>query len=79
MTDFEIMDKMAEQSMDITMCPDIVSCDKNKKGGTVKFGLPSPAFEKVINSLANVGREEYYVAMYIINKKQFDKIKAESK
>lgn len=74
LTDFQIMDKMASENMDISMCPDLISADKAKQGGKLTFGVPSEAFYKVINSMAGSG-EKYYVVVYIINQKQFEQIK----
>lgn len=65
---------MASENMDIALCPDLISADKVKGGGKLTFGVPDQAFYKVINSMAGSG-EKYYAVVYIINKKQFEKIK----
>lgn len=82
MTDFEVMDKMAGESMDICMCPDVIDVNKGKKNGKVTFGVPVAVAEKILNSmtrdLTTRDDEVYYVAMYVVNKKQFDKIKKDN-
>lgn len=73
MTDFEKMQIISEQNGDIAMFPDLIELNKDKKGGTIKFGIPDPAFSKMMDSFA--GKQTYYVVAYMINKEQFDKLK----
>lgn len=78
LTDFEVFDKMATDGADISMCPDVISADKVRKGGKITFGVPLDIFEKVMGSMSATvtGKgEQYYTIMYVVNKKQFDKLK----
>lgn len=74
MTDFEVMDKMAAADMDITTCGDITESKVAKGGGKVTIGVPEKIHHIIANQLV-FGQTTHYVALYIVNKEQFDKIK----
>jgi hypothetical protein len=74
MTDFEAMDKMAAADMDITACADITESKVARGGGKVTIGVPKEIHYIIANQLIS-GNTTHYVALYIINKEQFDKIK----
>jgi hypothetical protein len=78
MSDFEVMQKMAEGNMDIALALDQLNFDRTpkNKGGKVTFGVASPQFDHLINQAAT-GKTTHYAVLYIVNKEQFDKIKAE--
>lgn len=71
MNDLEKMSKMAKENMDISMTGTVLSADKVKQGGKITFGVDDVTFNKIINQMAT-GETTHYVAMYVINKKQFD-------
>jgi len=74
MTDFEAMSRMASENMDIRMSPYFVSAKLIDKGraGHVTMGVDA----QVIHDLAF--GENHMVALYVINKEQFNKVKAEA-
>jgi hypothetical protein len=76
MTDMQVIDKMASENMDVRMCGNcnLISADKNKHGGKITFQTDAETFQLIVNQMVT-GNNTHYVAMYVINKKQFDKIK----
>lgn len=75
-SDFQVMDKMATKNMDIRMTGTIVKAQKVKAGGHVTFGVDADTLGVIMNQLAT-GENTHYIAMYVINKKQFQTIKSE--
>lgn len=75
-SDFEVMQIMSKNNMDIACTGEQVSFNRVPKrgGGEVTFGIGSPQFDHLINQAAN-GKKTHYAIVYIINKEQFDKIK----
>jgi hypothetical protein len=74
MTDFEIMQEMGGKNMDIRMTGTVIGAQQVKAGGHITFGVDSATFQIIINQMAT-GETTHYVAMYVVNKEQFDKIK----
>lgn len=74
MTDFEVMQKMSKDNMDISMLPDIVEIKKNKQGGLITVGSPPEIIDKILRGTF-LKSDKYYIAVYVINKEQFDSIK----
>lgn len=75
MNDFEVMSKMSQDGLDIMMCPDIITETKTAKGGgKVTVGVPAEVHHLIANQLFS-GNATHYVALYIVNKEQFDAIK----
>ncbi len=73
MTDFEVMQKMSQDEMDIRMSTTIVKVDMVKAGGHVTFGVDRNTFNDLLHMAA--GKKHYLIAMYVVNKEQFDNIK----
>jgi hypothetical protein len=80
MTDMQIIDKMASENMDVRMCgnDNLVNAQKCAGGGKITIGVPEDTFQIIINQMAS-GETTHYVALYVINKEQFLKIKNEGK
>jgi len=74
MNDLEKMSEMAKKDMDISLSTNVISADKVKQGGKITFGVDHDSFNKIISQMAT-GNTTHYVAMYVINKKQFDELK----
>lgn len=76
MTDMQVIDKMASEEMDVRMCgnSNLISAVKNKHGGKITFQTDAGTFQLIVNQMVT-GNNTHYVAMYVINKEQFDKIK----
>lgn len=74
-TDMQVIDEMASKNMDVKMSGNVLKADKRKYGGEITFGVDHETFGQIINQMAT-GKNTHYVAMYVINKEQFDKIKA---
>lgn len=71
MSDFEKMLKMSNANQDIRMTGNVIAADKVKQGGKITFGVDESTFNDIIAQIAT-GQITHYVAMYVINKKQFD-------
>ena len=69
-SDFEVMMEMSRKNMDIAMSGAMVEAKKVKKGGHITMGVSPDSFEKIIQA-AFTGEQEYFVALYVINKQQF--------
>jgi len=74
MTDFEKMGIMSKEGKDIRMTSNVLAADKVKKGGKITFGVDADTFNVIINQMAT-GERTHYVAMYVINKEEFESIK----
>lgn len=74
MTDFEVMQKMSQDNLDIRMTGTIVRADMVKAGGHITFGVDRNTFNDIAMQMA-AGEKKYLVAMYVVNKEQFDLIK----
>lgn len=73
-TDFDVMNEMSANNMDISMCGDIVQSQVAKGGGKVTVGVPEKIHHIIANQLFT-GNTTHYVALYIVNKEQFDKLR----
>jgi len=70
LTDFEVLDIMAQQNMDIRLSPNLVEVKIVKQGGLVVMGTdPKTAQDLVSNT------NGFKVALYIIDATQFEEIK----
>lgn len=74
MNDLEKMSEMAKNGQDIRMTSNVLSADKIKLGGKVTFGVDADTFNVIIRQMAT-GDTTHYVAVYVINKDQFDALK----
>lgn len=74
MNDFEKMSMMSRKNQDIRMTADIISADKIKQGGKITIGVDANTFNLIISQLFT-GKATHYVALYVINKEQFDALK----
>jgi hypothetical protein len=73
-TDMQVIDEMASKNMDVKMTGNLLKADKRKHGGEITFGVDHETFNQIIAQMAT-GETTHYVAVYVINKEQFDKIK----
>jgi hypothetical protein len=73
-TDMQVIDEMASKNMDVKMTGNLLKADKRKYGGEISFGVDHETFGQIISQMAT-GKTTHYVAVYVINKEQFDKIK----
>lgn len=74
MTDFEVMQKMSQDNLDIRMTGTIVRADMVKAGGHITFGVDRNTFNDISHQMFT-GEKKYLVAVYVVNKEQFDNIK----
>jgi hypothetical protein len=76
MTDMHVIDKMASENMDVRMCgnENLRNAQLCKGGGLITIGVPADTYDIIANQMAN-GNNTHYVALYVINKEQFLKIK----
>lgn len=74
MSDFEVFSEMASKEMDIACYPTLVEAKRTKKGGLITMGT----HERCINEAASImmGSQSHYFVLYVVNKEQFDAIKA---
>jgi len=75
MTDFEVMDIMASENKDIRMNGNVIEAKKAKGGGRITFGVDENTFNLIINQMVLGKTTTHYVAIYVVNKQQFDEIK----
>jgi hypothetical protein len=74
MNDFEKMSLMSKNDQDIKMFGTIREVtDYPKAGAAIKMQIDSPTAQSVMRAI-NGGEQKYYVALYVINKEQFDKL-----
>lgn len=76
-TDFEVMSQMAGSNQDIRMSGNFVSVQKVKQGGQVVMGIDDKTLHDLLQSVVDGQDQKYYVALYVVNKQQFDQIKNE--
>lgn len=69
-SDFEVMKQMADENMDIRVSPYFVSAKLAPGGGHLTMGVDA----KVVHDLMNK-EGDYLIALYIVNKEQFNEIK----
>lgn len=69
-SDFEVMKQMADENKDIRMSPHFVEAKLASGGGHVTMGVDA----QVIKDLA-FKEGEYLVALYIVNKHQYNELK----
>lgn len=70
-SDFMVMQEMSSKNKDIRMSGTIVETRTVKQGGIISIGVDAKTLQDV--SLT----EDYYVVLYVLNKKQFNEIKDE--
>ncbi len=72
-SDLIVLQQMAEGNMDISSSSTLISAEKVKQGGKITFGISEQALMNVMNNVTET--PTHYAVVYIINKKQFDKLK----
>lgn len=70
MNDFEVMSEMSKKNLDIRMSPSLVATQQVKAGGHITMGIDGKTLMDV-----TLNPEKYYVALYVVNKEQFDSIR----
>lgn len=75
MTDFQKMDIMANENQDIRMFPTLDSFSSTKKKSTVTIQVNEETAQMLMRQIATGEPMTHYVALYVVNKKQFDAIK----
>lgn len=75
MTDFEKMDIMADKNQDIRMFPTLDSFSSTKKKSTITIQVNEETAQMLMRQIALGLPMTHYVALYVINKEQFDKLK----
>jgi len=78
MNDFEIMNEMSSKGMDIRMTGNIITADKVKQGGKITVGVDESTFNLIINQMAT-NKTTHYVALYVVNKAQYEEVKKAGK
>lgn len=71
-SDFEIMDKIAEEGSEdgIAMFPDLIRGNLTKKGGEITFGVPANAMQWTLKS-------SHYFILYAVKKEDYARVKDE--
>jgi hypothetical protein len=72
MSDFEIIKKMSDGNMDIKLAP----AGNFKRAQTGKNGFGEITLAVDNNTIINL--DDYYIGLFFMNKKQFDKLKADN-
>lgn len=72
--DFDVMKEMSRKNQDIGIHLELLSFDRNKRGGKVTVGVAEPHFTALINQAAG-GVQTHFAALYVVNIKQFNAIK----
>jgi len=72
-TDFETMQQMVREKKDITTTIDFTGGKFNKKGCEITLGVDIDTYHKISKSFG-LGKNDYYVVAYVINRKEFDEI-----
>ena len=75
MTDLEVMKRMVDENKDICATTTFTDAKKVKQGGKITFGVDDKTFHNVTRSFG-LGTREYYVIAYVVNRKEFEEIKA---
>ena len=73
MNDLEKMSLMAKNNQDIKMSGNILEIQKVKQGGKITLGIDPATAETLLNQYGT-GVTTHYVALYIVNKNEFDKL-----
>lgn len=76
MNDLEKMSVMAKNNQDIRMTSAVLSANKVKQGGHITVGVDHDTFQLIANQMFT-GNKTHYVALYVINKEQFDALEKE--
>lgn len=74
MTDFEKMGIMAGKNQDIKMFPTLDGFNSGKKKSTVTIQVDHDTAQMLMRQIATGQPMTHYVALYVINKEQFDKL-----
>lgn len=74
MTDFEKMTIMANENQDIRMFPTLDSFSSTKKKSTITIQVDENTAQMLMRQIATGEPMTHYVALYVINKEQFDKL-----
>jgi len=69
-SNFDVLNEMANRDMEIALCPDFVGGQSTKKGCHITMGAPS-----IIMNWATDGK--HGLALLAFNKEQFDVLKKE--
>lgn len=77
MNDLEAMNEMCNQNLDIRMSGSVLGFDSNKKTSSIKMQLDYKTAQELMRQYAT-NEIKYLIGLYIVNKEQFDKIKANS-
>lgn len=73
-TDFEVLHQMMKENKSIKVTTELTEIKMVKKGGKMTFGIDAETYHDISKSYA-LGKGTHYVVAYIIDKKEFDKIK----
>lgn len=73
MNDLEKMNAMANGNMDIRMSGQILDVESNKKVSKITMQIDDSTAQSIMRGLAT-DEQTHYVALYVINKEQFDKL-----
>lgn len=69
-SDFQVMQEMSDKNLDIRMSSALIIVQSVKQGGLITMGVD----DKTLRDVA-INTENYYIALYVVDKKQFDQIK----
>lgn len=76
MNDFEAMSEMSKQNKDIRMSGTILNVDSGKKTSSVRMQVDEETAQLIARGIFS-NNPTHYVALYIVNKNEFNQMKQE--
>lgn len=74
-SDLIVLQEMASQNLDIRSFTHLLGGKKAKGGGILEIGVDSATFQTLAVQMFS-SKTTHYVVTYIVNKEEFDKLKA---